>query len=283
MQRGTQDVEVDLLGSLRIRTAYGACVVNSARLRSVLAVLTLQVGAVVGVDELIDELWGRNPPNKARNALQASIARLRRMIDVGLAVELPQEVIRTVGNGYVLDLPEEAVDANCFVDLAKRGMALLPDAPDKAGEVLFDALKLWRGPALFDAGEGLERQAAAARLEEWRLTAQEDLIAAQLAVGHHREVLSELKALVAQHPERERVSELLMVSLYMSGRQTEALQEFHHARKWLRDEYGLQPGPSLNALHQALLERVNDVERLLWNRAAGSTSVLVDAAGSRRQ
>ena len=74
MQRGTQDVEVDLLGSLRIRTAYGACVVNSARLRSVLAVLTLQVGAVVGVDELIDELWGRNPPNKARNALQASAA-----------------------------------------------------------------------------------------------------------------------------------------------------------------------------------------------------------------
>ena len=237
MQRGTQDVEVDLLGS--------SASSNGLRgMRSEFGETPQRLGSsdtavdVVGVDELIDELWGQNPPSKAQTRCRRASAPSSEMINaiVGLAVKLPQEVIRTVGNGYVLDLPEEAVDANCFVDLAKRGMALLPDVPDKAVEVLSDALKLWRGPALFDAGDGMHRQAAAARLEEWRLTAQEDLIAAQLAAGHHREVLSELKALVARHPQRERVSELLMVSLYMSGRQTEALQEFHHARKWLRDE-----------------------------------------------
>jgi DNA-binding SARP family transcriptional activator len=245
-------MEIQILGSLVLVAGERRIAIASRRVRTVLALLSLSPGTAVPFDQLVDEIWTDKPIGNARNALQANILRLRKLLE--LVTGRPgDELVRTVGGGYQLIVPSNSVDADRFLALAKRGSAKGKSRPEEAIELLEEALRLWRGPALFDVCDGLRCRIEAARLDERRLAAREDLIAAKLAVGAERGVVSELRQLTAEHPERERFSEQLMLALYRDGRQIEALEVFHHARKRLASELGLEPGRALRQLYQAIL------------------------------
>lgn len=245
-------IEVQVLGSVALVHDGRRYEVSSCRVRTVLALLALSWRTPLRFEYLMGELWADRSLGNARNALQASVVRLRRLIE-RVTGQAGDQVVRTVGGGYLLDVPHDCVDANRFIDLAERGSRLTEREPDTAIELLDQALGLWRGPALSDVSDGLRCRIEAARLEELRLSAREDLITAKLARGDSRTVLPELWQLTTEYPERERFSEHLMLALYRSGRQTEALDVFHHARKRLASELGLEPGPAMRQLYQAIL------------------------------
>jgi SARP family transcriptional regulator, regulator of embCAB operon len=258
----SDNVEVNLLGRLEIRTESGFLCVSSSRLEGIFSILAINAQRVVPVEELIDELWAEDPPAKARNAVQAGVARLRRMTQAGL-LQAPRELIMTAPRGYLLDVDPGAVDVNRFVKRVRQGTSTVWDRPEDAVDLFRSALRLWRGSAVFKGGSGVRRQAAAAMLDEWYLVAREDLIVAQLLLGQHREALSDIRELRSRFAERERFVELLMIALYLSGRQTESLDEFHRMRRWLRDTFGVEPGPELYRLQQLVLERQTGLVELL--------------------
>jgi len=202
--------------------------------RAVLAILLLNRGTVLDRARLIDALWADAPPATADKTLQVYISNLRKALGDGLLV--------TSGRGYLLDVGGAAVDLDRFEQLVADGTRLLADGdPEGAASALRRALALWRGLALADlAGEGL-LVAEAARLEEARLAANETRIEAELALGWHAALVSELAALVAEHPLRERLREQLMLALYRSGRQAEALEAYREARSVLVGELGIEP------------------------------------------
>ncbi|MBP2320256.1 DNA-binding SARP family transcriptional activator [Kibdelosporangium banguiense] len=243
-------MRIQLLGPLSVSVPGRRGDVGSRKVRTVLARLALSPGVPVPCEQLVHELWGDKPMGNARNALQANIARLRKILG-------GPDLVRTLGNGYLLDVPPQAIDVHRFGYLADQGSARVERAPKEAVHLLEAALRLWRGPALCDVLDGAWCRAEAGRLDERRLIAREDLIAARLANAEDRGVLSELKQLVTEHPERERLSEQLMLALYRSGRQSEALNVFHYTRTRLGKELGLQPSRALRSLYQAIL--VQDV------------------------
>jgi DNA-binding SARP family transcriptional activator len=247
-------MHIDLLGTLSVSDSGRRSDVGSRKVRTVLALLALSPGVPIPFHRLVDELWADKPMGNTRNALHANIARLRKILESADG-RRGDELVRTVSSGYLLDIPKESVDVYRFLELADRGAVLAESSPTEAIILLEQALRLWRGPALFDVPEGLGCQAEATRLNERRLTAREDLIAARLANAEERTVVPELKQLVAEYPERERLSEQLMLALYRSGRQTEALSVFHYTRQWLGNELGLEPGRALRTLYQAILEQ----------------------------
>ncbi|MFF8290564.1 BTAD domain-containing putative transcriptional regulator [Streptomyces sp. NPDC016309] len=233
---------------------------TSKRVSSVLALLALAPGQPVPVDQLMDELWGDERMANAKNALQANVTRLRRLL-ASVAGRDGRDLVRTVGTGYVLDVPAESVDAHRFAGLADRGAALVGPDPALAVRLLEKALGMWRGSALLDVSEGFRCRSASVRLEERRLTAHEDLVTAKLAVGVERVPVPELRQLAAEHPGRERLSELLMLALYRDGRQTEALDVFHRARRRLAEDLGVEPGRSLHAVYEAILHQDDTLGR----------------------
>jgi SARP family transcriptional regulator, regulator of embCAB operon len=243
-------MEIELLGSVSLRHARRTFGVASRKVRTVLALLALSPDLPLSLDVLADELWADKPVANVRNALQANIARLRKLL---FDVTGERDVVRTVSSGYLLNVPRESVDAQRFRDLAARGAALLDTDPREAIALLEQALRLWRGPALLDVADGARCRISAEQLNERRLTVQEDLIAALLRVGEHRGLAHDLRQLVAENPARERLSEYLMLSLYRDGRQSEAVSVFHRTRQWLGAELGLEPGPGLRRLYQSIL------------------------------
>jgi SARP family transcriptional regulator, regulator of embCAB operon len=245
-------LELNILGPLAIISDQRIHEIGAGRVRTILALLALSPGRPLPFDELANELWADRPLLNARNALQANVVRLRKQLEA-VTGRSGDALVRTVSNGYVLDVPREAVDVYRFHRLADRGAATVDSRPAEALVDLEQALALWRGPALFDIAEGSRCRNEATRLHERRLGAQEDLITAKLAIGQTRNVLAELRQLAAQYPEHERFSEQLMVALYRNGRQVEALDVFHRARKQLASDLGLQPSPSLHRVYQAIL------------------------------
>lgn len=272
-----KELSLGILGCVRVCASDGWNNVASEKVRSVLGLLAVRAGSVVSVDELIDELWADSPPGKARNALQANITRLRRQLTTAKNRITTPVGIRTVGGGYLLDIPAAAIDAHRFVDLIVSGSRMSLTAPEAALVVLRSGLDLWQGPALFDAGQGLRVRAAAAHLEEWRLTGWQELIMAQLVVGDVRSALSQLKLLASRYPNRERLTELLIAALYLSGRQTEAVQEFHRQRRYLDAELGIQPSPGLTAVYGQIIRGQTDVQALLRReRPTGAATIVVE-------
>jgi predicted ATPase/DNA-binding SARP family transcriptional activator len=246
-------VRVAMLGPLVVRSGDGRPVeVGGARLRALLVRLALDPGRPVSVDALVDGLWGASPPAGAVNALQSLVSRLRRALPPdGPTGAAP---VGSEPAGYRLDLDRDQVDAHRFERLALQGRAALEaGAPDLAAAVLQEALALWRGPALADALDAPFAAAPAARLEELRRAALEDLLEAKLALGRHAEVLAELEALVAAHPLRERLRGQQMRALYGAGRQAEALAVYQATRRALAEELGVDPAPELEAVHLAVL------------------------------
>src|SRR5262245_14942354 len=199
-------------------------------------------------DRLIDALWGEQPPATATNALQVQIHALRR--------RLGAERIAREASGYRLVREPGELDLDRFETLAAIGRTELENGEaEAAAATLREALELWRGPAYEDVRYEPFAQAEVARLDELRLAVLESRIDAELALGRHDDVAPELEALVAAHPSRERLSGQLMLALYRSGRQTAALDVFQRVRASMGEELGLEPGPALQELQQAILRQ----------------------------
>lgn len=234
-----------LLGPLEVTGGGRPIRLGGPKQRTVLAHL-LRAGQVVPTDVLISEIWGEEPPEAARNTLQSYTSHLRRALGGRIEGRAP---------GYVLAVKPEEVGGLRFEHLAGEARGLLPTDPGKAIEKLQEALALWRGSPLSDLAEEPSVQGEIARLEEERLTAIEDLVSARLGAGDHMEVVGELEALTARQPLRERLWAHLMLALYRSGRQAEALAAFGRARKVLAEELGIDPGKELQLLHEQILRQ----------------------------
>ena len=239
-------MEYRILGPLALVEDERDLAPAGAKQQALLGIFLLHPGETLSRDRLIDELWGSRPPETAGNTLQVYVSQLRKLLPPGaLVTRLP---------GYALEVDPEALDASRFERLARGGRDALARG-DSAGAstALERALALWRGPVL--AGVAFEGTAAgeAARLEELRVAAAEDRIDAGLALGRHAELVGELEAMVAEHPLRERLRGQLMVALYRSGRQADALEVYQRTRAELVEQLGIEPGPQLHELQRAVL------------------------------
>jgi len=226
---------------------------GGSRQRSVLAILLLHANEVVPSDRLIDLIWDGSAPPTAATALQGYVSQLRKAIEPD---RTQPSVIITEGRGYVARMARDQLDVSRFELLTLQGRThLAAGRPEQAAGAFADALALWRGPALANVRNEAFAQEPIRRFEELRIAAIEDHVEARLATGRHREVIAQLETLVAQHPWRERLRGQLMLALYRSGRQAEALEAFATGRRRLVDELGIEPGEPLRGLHQRILEQ----------------------------
>ncbi|MFB9908899.1 AfsR/SARP family transcriptional regulator [Allokutzneria oryzae] len=233
-------VEFRLLGSLEVVVDGRVVPVRAGKQRVVLAALLLQPGRTVSAIELVDALWGEDPPLTARNAVQTHVARLRRL--------LGDDVIRTVGSGYVIG--GGRVDLLRFRELVRRAKST---SRGTRSRLLGEALSLWRGPVLADVPSASLRANEITRVNAELLDAVEQRIDADLELGRHRELVGELRALTGDHPFRERFWGQLMLALYRSERQAEALLVFRSVSTIVNAELGVALGAELRELHQAIL------------------------------
>jgi predicted ATPase/DNA-binding SARP family transcriptional activator len=265
----THPLEIRLLGPFEVVAGGCQVDVSGSKRHALLALLALHRGRVLGVDELIDALWDADLPASPRNALQHHVARLRPV--------LGQETIVASDDGYAL--VDAAVDALDFEELLGEARLALREGDAAAGaEAVALALGLWRGPALQGLTDTTWFRGEARRLEALRVDALEEQFEAALALGEHREIVSALRAAVEENPFRERLWGQLMLALYRSGRQADALGTFQEARGVLAQELGLEPGPDLQRLQVAILGHdptvapVHGAQRRHGNLPARATS-----------
>ena len=245
-------LEFRVLGPLEVCRSGQPVSLPGRASRRVLAALALRAGTWVSVDRLIDELWGERPPTRARNALQTHVWRLRGAFAAGAPDA--EQVIRSGSAGYRLEVDTEAVDAARFERLiGDAGGALGRAEPVQGRALLIEALGLWRGPPLSELSLDGALAGELERLEELRLGAIEQRIDADLQLGAHHGLIGELRRLVAEYPLRERLHAQLMLALYRAGRQAEALEAYRSARTQLVEQLGIEPGPRLREVHQAVL------------------------------
>ncbi|MBB1243611.1 AfsR/SARP family transcriptional regulator, partial [Streptomyces durbertensis] len=229
---------------------------TGSKQRILLGALVVKSGQLLSQDRLIDELWGEHPPANPTNALQAHIARLRKLLEDAGATG--QERIDTHSLGYQLHAPAEATDVAGFHRLSAQARAVITSDPERAVWLLRQALALWRGPALQGSLGGDICLAESTALEESRLVALEALYEASLRAGLHHEVTGELGELTADHPLREKFYDLLMVALHRCGRQADALSVYERARTRLVQELGVEPGPALRRRVRSILSHTPD-------------------------
>jgi DNA-binding SARP family transcriptional activator/ABC-type branched-subunit amino acid transport system substrate-binding protein/DNA-binding beta-propeller fold protein YncE len=239
-------IEFRILGPFEVVEGDRPLALGGPKQRAVLAILLLHRGEVVATERLIDELWGERPPARAAKSLQVYVSNLRKVLGNGLLV--------TQGHGYLLRTSPGQLDLDRFEALVAEARQALRDGKTQVGsDRLRQALALWRGRALEDFAYESFAQSATAQLEEQRSAALEDRIDADLASGEHVGLVAELEWLVRRHPLRERLHQQLMLALYRSGRQAEALERYRSARQALIDELGIEPGPALRELEQSIL------------------------------
>jgi predicted ATPase/DNA-binding SARP family transcriptional activator len=239
-------MEFGILGPVEARDG-GRAIELGGKQRALLAVLLLHANEPVSAEAIAIALWGEEAPAQAIKTVQVNVSRLRR------ALGDPRAPVTTAA-GYRLDVAPDALDAERFRRLVEAGrQALEEQRPADAGGLLRDALALWRGPPLADLLHEPFAQAGVAALEEERLAAIELRVEADLACGRHAELAGELQRLVAEHPLRERLHGRLMLALYRSGRQADALDAFRRARNALVDGLGIEPGAELRELERAIL------------------------------
>ena len=241
-------IDYRILGPVEVSADGREIDIGGPRLRKLLVILLLHANQPVPRGTLAYDLWGDQPPAGARGSLEVYISRLRKALGSPVLLTRSSAYCLTVGNGQL--------DAHRFEQLAGQGRSELAEhKPGPAAATLRAALALWRGPALGDLSGESFAQVEAARLEELRLGATEDRIDADLALGGHAAVIGELEALVAAYPLRERLHGQLILALYRSGRQGEALSAYQGARQMMVRELGLEPGPALQRLQGAILRQ----------------------------
>jgi YVTN family beta-propeller protein len=235
-----------LLGPLQVVDEGRMLRLDAPKQRALLALLLLRHGESVTVESLAEQLWAGEPPATATKAVRVYVGQLRKALGA--------DVIVTRAGGYAIPLDGHETDVGSFERLATEGRRRLDEEdPEGAARLLREALALWRGPALADFRYEEFAQQEAARLEEARITALEARIEADLALGREDELVAELQALAKEHPLRERLRGQLMLALYRTGRQAEALGAYREGRRLLVEELGIEPSPPLQELERAIL------------------------------
>ncbi|MBA4607602.1 AAA family ATPase [Aeromicrobium sp. Marseille-Q0843] len=254
-------MELRVLGPVAVSADGADLDLGTPRQRTLVAALALSGGRPVGVDTIVDLVWGDAPPPGVATTLQAYVSGLRKVLEPGRARRAPAEVLVTVAPGYALHVPAQDVDAHAFEqEVAAAHRLLESDRPPRAqleevDATLATALGRWRGTPYAELGDAPAAVAERARLEELRLVALEDRAVAALALGRHATAAAELEALTTAHPLRERLWGLRALALARSGRQAEALEVLRRVRAVLDDELGIEPGAELQRLQTALLRQ----------------------------
>ncbi|GAA3891148.1 BTAD domain-containing putative transcriptional regulator [Saccharothrix violaceirubra] len=240
--------EFRFLGPLQVLVNGQQVVVRAGRQRSLLVSLLIRAGSSVSVDELAEHIWGAEPPARARGTLQTYVMRLRQV----LGPEIP---IRTVPDGYLIDVDERTIDVMRFEQLVEEGeRERAAGRLDAASSIFSAALDLWRGPAMVDVPSEVLHRDEVPRLGERRLHVEERLVEVELELGRHAGLVPRLSRLTSDHPLRERLWSQLMIALYRSGRQADALGAYRRVSGLLADQLGIDPGDELRRVHQQVLD-----------------------------
>ncbi|MFI0447078.1 BTAD domain-containing putative transcriptional regulator [Actinomadura sp. 6N118] len=258
-------LSIGLFGPLEVTDGSGTRLdLGTRKQRALVAMLALEPGRVVSLDRLIQELWAGEPPAGATRTLQAYIAHLRKVLEPDRAPRTPPQILLTREPGYLLAVAPGQVDLERFAAWAEEGRrALARGAHAETLQILDRALELWRGEPLGEFADQEFAQPVITRLTEVRAAAREDRLEARLALGALGEAATsvpELDALVEEHPYRERAWALLVLALYRTGRQADALAALRRVRTRLDDDLGLQPGPELRRLEQAVFDQSPELE-----------------------
>jgi SARP family transcriptional regulator, regulator of embCAB operon len=255
----SDEVTIQVLGTFSAFAGGQVVTPNAGKQRQVLALLALNPGRVVPVSMLIEELWGDRPPRSAAATLQTYVFHLRNRLAAGIQRDrVASAILQTAHSGYQLSCQ---TDVEEFRRLARLGReAAEAGDPRGVSDLLGQALALWHGMALADIRQGRILEAEAASLEETRLGVLERRIQADLSLNRHADVLGELTLLTAGNPMNENYWGLLMAALYRAGHVARALAAYQRLRTTLNDELGVDPGPRLRRVHQAILSGVPTAE-----------------------
>lgn len=274
-------IDYQILGPMKVVTAAGAVDVGGPKQRAVLAVLLINANRPITAGQMIDALWGDRPPATATATLQSYVSNLRRALEPNRPRRTEARILQTNGGGYQLAVDPQQVDAMRFEQSVIEASSLLEVAPDHCRELLGGALDLWRGPALADFRYDDFARNEIMRLDEMRVTALELRVAADLAIGSSAELVGELEELVASYPLRERLWRHLMLALYRTGRQAEALRAYRRFEE-IAGEMGISPNEDLRRLE---LDILNQSPTLALRRSTGApqASRLVEIVGRARE
>jgi len=246
-------LRVGVLGPVTAWYGEDELPVGQPRQQAVLGILAMRANRVISRGELVDAVWGQDPPASAEGGIYTYVAGLRRIFEPGRSLRGPGRVLVSSGAGYVLHLVPGQPDAVAFEQQLARARQLRRDGdPGGAVGALDSALGLWRGIA-FAGVPGPFAETERVRLSEMRSAAAEERADVRLALGRHEEVVPDLTALVAEHPLRERMRGLLMIALYRSGRHAESLRVYAGGRQVLAEELGIDPGGDLSRIYQQVL------------------------------
>ncbi|MGF1655257.1 MAG: BTAD domain-containing putative transcriptional regulator [Actinomycetales bacterium] len=246
-------LDISVLGRLTVTMDGHPVVPSAGKQRQVLALLALRAGQVVPASALMEEIWGERPPRSASTTLQTYVLKLRRLLDVA-SPGIARRILVTCYGGYRLVLDDGRIDAREFEHLVADGDALYESGDDLGAAARYrEAQQLCRGPALVDVPCGPLLQLETLRLEETCRVVLERRLAIEVSVGRHRSALPELRALVAEHPQHEGFSLLLMLALHRSGGAALALREYQRLRTTLVEEVGIEPSAAVRSLHRAVL------------------------------
>ena len=255
-----------ILGPLEAYDGERRLSLGGTKQRALLAMLLLHANEVVSSDRLVDALWGEAASDDAAKALSVALSRLRKVLEPERSPGAAGDLLVTRPPGYLMKLDADQLDVHRFDQLVLEARSV--DDPATSAGLLREALALWRGPPLADLAYESFGQSEIARLEESRLAALEQRIEFDLMLGHHDELVGELEGLTGQYPLRERLRGQLMLALYRSGRQADALQSYQAARASLVDELGIEPSRPLRELHQAILQQDPGLDLLVRKRPA---------------
>jgi DNA-binding SARP family transcriptional activator len=267
-------MRLELLGPVRIWGWDRMVVLGPPKQRAVIGLLASRVNEVVGVDEIVDSVWGSAVPQTAVNGVHTYVAGLRRVLEPDREARESGGIIVSAGGGYLLNLKQEAVDVHQFVRRHRQAKHLHDTGrPAEAAQLYESAMSLWHGDAYANV-PGPFAEMERTRLQELRLTAIEEWAAATLAMGRPTETVSILSGLVLREPLRERLRWLLMLALYRCGRRAHALGLYRQTRLLLKEELGIEPGPELRKLHEHILAG----HPALFQRVPAAAPVLAGAA-----
>jgi DNA-binding SARP family transcriptional activator len=256
-------IGINILGPLELRDGTRAWVPRGPKVRKLLATLALAPGEVIDIPTLAEELWEDSPPATMTATIRSHVYHLRLMLARESGLPQAADLMSTEPTGYRLRASADQVDALRFERLAGQGRMLLDRGkPAEASVALREALGLWRGSALVDVACGRVLGGHVTRLAEARLRATELRLEADLRLGRHRDLVAELRGLVAAHPLNEWLHAQLIECLRRSGRRAEALTAFADLRRTLASELGVEPSPELRRLYQALLANESEHEGL---------------------
>jgi DNA-binding SARP family transcriptional activator len=272
MDVAAKQVTIQLLGPVAVRVRDRIVTPSAAKQRKILALLALNLGRVVTVPTLTEELWGDDPPVTSLTTLQTYILQLRKRLTSATPNHSDSRLICTHHGGYLLQEAPCQIDITEFDGLARSGRAAAESGDYRtASELLSRALEIWRGAAFADVPAGRILEIEAISLEERRLGILERRIEADLALNRHSDLLGELRLLTAKHPMNENLTGFLIMALYRSGHAGRALEEFQRLRACLRRELGIEPSHRLGQLQQAILARDPGLEAedqfTSWNRS----------------